>query len=542
MTLHLLSGILQTSKLTPAQFARLIASPQKIMIELERSRQLALGSQREALALAGQAEVTYQTGSATFKLACKTVGGSLTEDPIEGPVCHWRHAVGDPRPQAFSESDALKAKYKQEVAASEEALKKRDQYITDAQALQEKYAQASKLGKIVTLLSGAADLDAVLSQVVKAGATTPDSGFIRTPSVVLSKNVLDTEAIGGHNIDLVPARIVTEIKPATGTKPPAGAVVRHVMLAGPAKRTQVITEPAVPVEKVLGKAPSGTLLDEMRARTSAEPSTFAEVSARAKTCNCDAVVSQASDGTILFVRNAPPPLQSVILGKSGLIDAMAAPPALKVVHFENFDRASVESLARTQVLVNSKAQTGGFDRTIGDLKGIFSSDGGDSGGGAEILIARENGEPESLTLIGDYDRRISLKESVSWRAADVREPSATEWETTFGAEPDGDAGRYSRLIVHFGQGAGRRDALGISVGAVESTGFVSRLKLVVSQWLGRQSLRPSPISDALLDLRTAIMTRLKPNHLQFYLKRNGGVIRAAHADFPAEPGDFAFSE
>jgi len=150
MTVQLLNGLLQKSQMTPAQFARLIASPQKIMIELERSRQLALGSQREALALAKQAEETAKTGG-TFRLACQKVGGSLAENP-EGLVCDWQHAVGDPRPRAFGEADALAAQQKGEVAAAEEAFKKRDQYIANAPVLQEKYVRASELGKIVTRL------------------------------------------------------------------------------------------------------------------------------------------------------------------------------------------------------------------------------------------------------------------------------------------------------------------------------------------------------------------------------------------------------
>jgi hypothetical protein len=269
----------------------------------------------------------------------------------------------------------------------------------------------------------------------------------------------------------------------------------------------------------------------MRVIVAAEPDIFADVSARAKTCNCDAIVSQGKDGRILFVRNAPPPVERLILGKSAVIDAMTGPPALKLIHFENFDPDSVESLTRTQVLIGAKAESGASDRGIASLREIFSHDGVTSRPGAEVLIAREGREPELLKVIGDLDERVSLNERVTLRDSRVDEASTAEWKQTFGDNPDDDPTSSARLIVRFGR-AGRQSSLGVSVDAAGNPGILPRLKLVVSQWLGLQPLGPVPISQAIVDLRTAIMTKLKPNQLKFYLSRNGGTIRAAHVDLP----------
>ena len=527
---NLVNQELQESGLTPAELATLIASPQKIMMSLERAKQNALRSMQESLAFGQQADETDKLAKTSFKAACSSVGGTL-ESKAGGIDCHYKRSVNALDSPAFQESDLLVVQANGEDAAAKKAFLQAMQYIQDARNLEEKYAKALQIAKTVTQISGAADLDLVLAQVLQAGASTTSSGFIRTPSVVLSKNVSNTEAIGGHNIDLVPPRIVTEIKvPTTDLKTrviaaPKTGKAAEVNLSGP----PIDLKMARPVDQVLGKPRTGSLLEEMRARTNESPVAFAEISVRARSCNCDAIVSQRSDGTILFVRNAPPPFERVIFGKSGVIDAMTAPPPLKIVEFENFDKKSVESLAGTQALLNAKSGPGASENAFASVEEVFSDSGGTNNGGAEVLIAREEGEPESLSLIGDYDERVSLRENVSLHGAQANQASDTEWTKTFGAESENDQTPQARLIVHFGQ-LDRQGVLGVT--ADGDLSFVSRLKLVVDQWLGRQPVRPTPISDSLLDLRAAIVTKLKPNHLRFYLKRNGGTIRAAHVDLP----------
>lgn len=535
LLLEVLNELLKKSGLTPQQFAKLIASPQKIMIELERSRQKALQAEREALALAQQSDDNAAAASSMFRNACGSVAGTLSNDPLKGLVCDWKKTEGAVAPAAFGEAHALEGRANQEDAAAEAAIARRNKLATDAETLEDRYVRAAALGRVVTELSGAADLDAVLAEAVKAGAANASTGFIRTPSVVLSKNVLSADAVGGHNIDLVPTRVATEFKPSSGIKV---AAVPMGQAKGPAIRIETVTEPPKAIDQVIGKPRSGTLLADMRSRTNADPSIFSDVSARAKACNCDAVISQSTDGTILFVRNTPPAVEQVIYGKSGVIDAMAPPPVLKEVHFENFDSASVENLARTQQLLNSNLDANGFDRAVADLKAAFSGDR--RGNQAEILIARENGEPEFFRLIGDYDERVSLKEKVSWRTAEVREPSGGDWESTFGDAASSE--NSTRFIVRFGVGG--KDALGISASGAANPGFASRLKILMNQWLGRQAAlpAPTPISGALVDLRASIMTKLKPNQLLFYIKRNGGLIRGARLDFPAEPGAIGAGE
>lgn len=535
--LRLLKELLDKSGLTPAQFARLIASPQKINSELERLGQHAIDNERDAKALSLQATETSDAGLAAFRLACGEVNGTLVKTP-GGLDCQWQHPAGSARPTAFVEADALQAQLNREEAGIRSATEKRDRFMADALSLQEKYVKALSMGRIVTALSGYADLDAVLADVVKAGVATSGPDFIRTPSVVLSKNEQDVEAVGGHNIDLLPSRVVAEFGPKTGITIPRAPALKQTGVAVEPVLRRTVTEPPAPVEQVLGKPRAGSLLAEMRNRTTVPSSGLAEVAARAKVCNCDAVVSQADDGTILFVRNAPPPVSQVVYGKSGLIDAMGAPPVLKEVHFENLDSQSVENLTRTKLLLDARAETANFDRTLGDLKAAFSGEGG-RGNGAEILIARENKEPEFFKLIGDYDPRVSLHEGVSWSTAQVQEPAASVWQSTFGDEQP-VSGSPARLIVRFGTAG--RDALGISADGAGSAGLLPRLRMAVNEWLGRQTLPPKPISAALIDLRASILGRLKESQLTFYIKRNGGLIRGAHVDFRMEPATLALGE
>jgi hypothetical protein len=520
---------LQESGMTPSELASFIASPQKVVIAFERMRELALKSARESIALDQQAEETSRLGKEAFTSACASVGGTLTKNQAG---LHCEHRAASTGQQSFREADLLHAQMDEEEAAAENAAELAKQNELASQELARKYVKASAIAKTVTEFSGAADLDLVLAQVLQAGAGTAGSGFIRTPSVVLSKNVLDKEAIGGHNIDLIPRRTVTEISHSTTDAenhvgaPAKSRGVGNRTTSGPL----IDVKMARPAEQALGKPRLGSLLEEMRVRASETPASFAEISARAKICNCDAIVSQKSDGTILFVRNAPPPIERVIFGKSGMIDALAAPPFMKIIEFENFDRNSVESLARTQSLLNSKSGLRASDDAFASIGKIFTDDGITDNGAAEILIAREDGEPESLFIIGGYDDRVSLKENFSWHGAQTNEASASKWSEMFGADTERDETLHARLIVRFGQAVNRQGVLGIA--ADGDVGFVSRLKLVVNQWLGRQPAQPMPISDSILDLRAAILTKLKPNHLQFYLKRNGGTIRAAQVDLP----------
>jgi hypothetical protein len=534
----LINRKIQESGLTPSQLAALIASPQKIMISIERQRQLALKSLHDAEALSEQAKETDKVGRASFTAACESAGGTLSNEQ-SSLNCHWSQK-GDIYAQTpFQESTLLHAQLDQEVTASKKAFQVFVDGAKAAEDLEDKYVKASETGKMLTQLSSAADLDMVLDHVLEAAVASGDAGFIRTPSVVLSTNSIDVDSIGGHNIGLVPPRFTTEIRDATTFSKPVMSKPQVVTAASKQigiLPMQIISEAPRPVEEVLGHPPTGSLLEKMRSIPKPDARAFQQISARAKTCNCDAIIAKNDDGSILFVRTAPPPVERVILGKSGVIDAIAGPPPMKTVEFDGFDRATVENLARTQVLLDAKANSGASSNLMADIKSAFSGDGGIDGGGAEVLIAREGREPESLTLIGKVDERVSLQEDMLLRESLVKEPSVSEWEQTFGTDSFDDGTPRARLMVRFGAMDRRPGTLGIS--ADPNPGLVPRMRALVAEWIHAQTVRPKPISESILTLRAAIEAHLKPNHLRFYLARNGGVIRAAHLEIPAEPGFF----
>lgn len=260
----LINREIQESGLAPSQLAALIASPQKIMISIERQRQLALKSLHDAQALSEQAKETNQVGRASFIAACDSVGGTLSNEQ-SGLDCHWKRKEDIFAQTPFQESTLLHAQLDQEATASRKAFQVFIDGAKAAEDLEDKYVKASETGKMLTRLSSAADLDLVLEQVLEAGVASGDAGFIRTPSVVLSKNLIDVDSIGGHNIGLVPPRFTAEIRDATTISKPV--MSKPQVLTAASKQMgilprQVISEVPRPVEEVLGSTTHGESLRE----------------------------------------------------------------------------------------------------------------------------------------------------------------------------------------------------------------------------------------------------------------------------------------
>ena len=76
------------------------------------------------------------------------------------------------------------------------------------------------------------------------------------------------------------------------------------------------------------------------------PARVADVARRAAACDCDALAVRGGDGSIQFVRNAPPAGNRTVLSTVDMIDVLAEPPPLSVVRMEGFDPQTVDAVTK----------------------------------------------------------------------------------------------------------------------------------------------------------------------------------------------------
>jgi hypothetical protein len=465
-----------------------------------------------------------------FLSTCSGVGGHIEKDLLRKEKCVWRASFGDSGDSAFVSYDAYVSGL-EKMASDYDAMKAKA--LKEAQnlvSLRDTYARAAEIANKVSKHSGNVDLDEVLRSVLEATSAAPVRGSIRTPSVVLSKNSIDVESIGGHNIDLNPRRRL--IAP---TIPLSIEAARRA--PAPVGRLETGIAPLRPDTEALGVRRTGSLLDEMRAaekQADLKPERWAEMQAKAKGCQCDAVVVQGEDGVIYFVRNAPPPAQQAIFGKSGVIDALAGPPAVKIVRFENFPDPTVENIVRSTALLTAEPREGVFDRTLDGITGLFKpAEGGERR--VSVTIERAGKEPELLRLTEESGSMALLKEPITWRGSIVESATPARWIEVFGSDAKINPASSDAIIVRFGGQPGttlRSLGVRMQVEPERRIGIVARLRAVTEQWLGAQPMKSRPWADSLLDLREAIRRQLKPVDLEFYYKRNKAKIRVADASRP----------
>ena len=526
-----LTTFMRTSGFTTEKMARVLASPQTVERDLQRAFQSFRTSVSEAEWIPKYlAEADTKEGE-LFVNACASIGGRIEKQPLGGEKCIWQSRLGDTGDSAFAAYDAFE-KGLEKMASDYVAMraKLRDQQ-RDLISLEDTYARAAEIAKKLSERSGSVDLDDILRGVLETtSAAALVRGSIRTPSVVLSKNSSDVESIGGHNIDLNPRKrlIAPTIPPSVGAAPRVGA---------PTGRVETGTAPPRPEMEALGVRRTGSLLDEMRAsakEADVKAERWTEMQAKAKGCQCDAVVVQGEDGIIYFVRNAPPPAQQAIFGKSGVIDALAGPPTLKVVRFENFPDSTVENIARSTALMATAPGDGVLDRALDGIAGLFKP-AESRGRAVSVTVERLGKEPEVLRLSGESGSIVLLKEPIAWRSSSVVDATPARWAETFGTEGRIDPATSNATIVRFGGQPGTvPGSLGvrIQVEPARRQGIAVRLKAVVEQWLASQPVKSRPWADSLVDLREAIKRQLKPLDLEFYYNHNKRRVRAADAGGP----------
>jgi hypothetical protein len=518
-----LTKFMETTGFTTARLARIIASPQSVERDLQRASQRFRTSLADTEWMETFLKQAAANADALFYETCASVGGQIKKDALGREGCEWRHNGSDNETadEVFSAYLTYTKRVEgtaKDYAASEKSMANK---LADLISLAQTYSQASQLGEALSLSSGTADLDDVLREVLERTASIQTPGFIRTPSVVLSKNSVDVEAVGGHNIDLIPQKRVV------------APTIPENLVKGPIKKTSPSTlelAPPRPEVATLAVQRQENLLDVMRAsakRAEGDAATPLAIQERAKVCQCEALVVQGEDGLVYYVRNAPPPGHQTILGKSGVIDALTSPPPVRVVRFENFSESTVENIARSTALITDGPHEGVFDRALGGLAGLLK--GSENGGRTTTVTIERAGEPEVLRISEEPGSVASLKDPIAWHASTVEETTETRWTEIFGEDaklpPSSDA-----LIVRFGTKPGIDSGwLGIRV-EVESAGrpgILGRLKAVVSRWLSSQPLKPVPWADGVADLRAAIKRQLAPTDLEFYYRKNKARIRVA---------------
>ena len=511
-----LSRFMTTSGFSTEKMARVLASPQSVEKDYQGALQRVRSSVRETESIKTHLIEALKTRDKLFYSTCASVGGRIQKDAVGGEQCKGQGKLGETGKEVFTSYDEFTEGVKK-MRADHDAMEASFLIqLRDLRSLHETYAKALDLTEKLSKFGARVDLDDVLRDVLESSLSTTSKSSIRTPSVVLSKNGTAVEAIGGHNIDLIPAkRLVAPRIPSSIREAERGKVVVGAQLPPPRAETE-----ALQVRR------KGSLLDEMRSiaqQTDAAPERLAEVQAKAKGCACDAVIVQGENGVVYFSRNTPPPAQYTIFGKTGIIDAIAGPPAVKVIRFENFPEKVVENVARTSALAAA-------GRPLeGTFAGLFKATESDARR-VGVSIERAGKEPEVLQLSEEAGAITSLKQTIFWRGSTLEKATSAKWATAFGNETRLDAETSDALIVRLGGTPGNESGLlGVRI-LMEPTlreGSLDRLLAMISRWIGLQQVKPSPWAESLIELRETIRKQLKPQEVDFYYKHNKGKVRAA---------------
>jgi hypothetical protein len=399
------------------------------------------------------------------------------------------------------------------------------------------------LGETLQGSSGGADLDHVLRTAVQAGGSVPSEGSIRTPSVVLSRHGLQPESIGGHNIGLIVPRARVSNAVRLPRRVPEGAVEAEAPLTQSDAAVAIMRgNPAAAAPPAPLAPGEGTLLARMRAAAQGEAGRVARgeaagqasrtaVMQAAAECRCDVLVRRFGDDSILMVRTGPPQSVQQVPMKSGLIEALAGPPRPGRVEFQDFPRASVDSIRDTldRMASGASGRGGGRGRNIA---GLFER--GSSGEGrSTILLGGPNRRAEVLE-VSDASARTALRSMVNPRgAADFATPEA--WRARFGnAGLDGEG---TRIIVDFPL-LPNGNVRGIGVRILNAAGDMpTRILARIRVWMGARPAASTPLEQTILALRQEIRGELSGGaDVDFYFGETSQVIRVAETGTGASVG------
>jgi hypothetical protein len=528
-----LQNFTDNSKLTIEQLARFVASPQAIESDYQRALQRYRTAYVNYKYAREHLPKDEDQAHEIFVSTCNGVGGNYEMKGGRGE-CTWPHTMGGSAELVFASYFAyskaverMQSDYNTSVAS----LDKQNAQLDD---LEETYALVTEFSKNLSEAGNSMDRDEVLHAILQATGRQTTTTSIRTPSLVLSKNRVEADFVGGHNIDLVPQRRV--VAPRFTTETVAAGDAKTVLGAKP--KVKVVLrpadlEPARPAKETLALRRSGNLLDELRhSAAKAEQSAgraWGDIELKAKSCQCDALVVNGEDGVIYFVRNTPPPAKQIIFGKSGIVDVIAGPPASKNVRFEGFQESTVQNIARTTALVRD-GEPLGTDSSLQAIADFFKPAERGEGKVSYTIVRELSGQPEGLTITQDTGIALRSDERLAWSTSTlVEDASPTRWSELFGDKGRLPSASTDRIIVRFQQTPAQSRWLGINVqvAPAERPSIRARLRSVVENWRKSQPIAPSRFDDCIISLRAAIRKYLNPIDLEFYYNNNRGKVRAA---------------
>jgi hypothetical protein len=320
---------------------------------------------------------------AAFIESCRRLNGTLVDG---GSQCAYTARQEAPEPvvpyadkirQLDTEINSMKA----DSDSFEGELNRRIEEF--ALAIRRRDAADHIAADLKPLTSQAETLDDVLSDVVRATALTSPPGSIRTPSVVLSRNSVNTDSVGGHNIDGLPWLI----KPLPGKGRPvlnASGDVRPTLQvppdllgsgAGVARgyvldaKVEAITPRELNSALELPKAPEGSFLAKLRDMREL-PDVDPDLKAKADACYCDYFVQQGEGGVASMVRLKPPPSAFALLGDTALaVELSKVKPGSKVV-FDGFGIERAMALTEAGGRRNAGRQPT-FSERIDEARNMF---------------------------------------------------------------------------------------------------------------------------------------------------------------------------
>lgn len=530
-----LRTVLHGSGVPPERLIDLLAAPEAATREIVRiegeveTRLAALKPRLEAhKQLHEKLKEARRRSKEGFTEWCRSRSGSLNESG-DHMNCSYRGRAGlaersyrDRHTDFIAENSPRYRQYEREI----------DTAVTTVNSLARAYTQlvremkaAEAVGDIVKVIAAdQASLDSVLSDIVVAGAQRPVIGTIRTPTVVLSRNVENTESVGGHSIDSKPLAAKSVSGSAASfdvrTSQPSLLVPSdHIGNSTAIARAEIsgkavsIAPPRPPEQALNVKAetPSENILDRMRRDLIAaeEPAVGAEVVNRAELCECDVYIERMAGETSTIVSmKPPPPVKRVVLGTSQVIEQLAALSGDKRVLMAGYTPDSASAISHSAVtLSRSQPMARGnlFERLA---HALFGETSGRSV--SEVLKVgerytirgevREGSEPQT-TL------RELLREKQDWSRATVT------------SQKGNDTG--SELVeIRFRQQTGKRLAVeSIEVIAAKGTSSSVTILPTVANAVRNLGKRDVAIEDAANRIAQELKRKLPPMTIDFVLKQ-----------------------
>lgn len=442
---------LRESGVPPARLVDLLAAPEIatreiIRIEAEVETQAAAFGQRIEAHEQLQVKLAEaaRRSNAAFAAWCRARSGSLKEEG-DRTVCRYqgRERLAEDSHYRDQDTDFISdnlpryREYERDLETAEAAVKN----LARARAqLVREMKVAEEVGDIVRSVAAyQASLDAILSEVLAAGARRPANGTLRTPTVVLSRNVANAGSVGGHNIDSKPwvanpaagSRALFDLR---GSQPslqvPAGQIGNSTAIARAevSGKAAMTTPPRPPHEALEIKAENrDNILDRMRRDLIAaeEPAAGAEVLKRAELCECDVYVERMAGETSTIVSmKPPPPVKRVVLGTSQVVEHLAGLSGDRRVIMAGYTPDGAGAIGQSAVnLSGSQPAARGtmFERLTNGVRALFGEARTSSiaevleGGGRYTIHAevREGSVPQAKLA-------VLLREKQRWSGATIQ--------------------------------------------------------------------------------------------------------------------------